>query len=118
VTFSWKKLKTELSNSDYLLPADDLSSQRGIIAAAEAILDRMANGERLREVSWDGLASKRRKAVATASNGKGGNGKDGSGGAKPSGNSLVLNPAPKPVLPGPTGNAVKIPVYNDATITF
>jgi hypothetical protein len=39
--FSWKALQTELSTSSYLLPDDDLSSQRGIIATAIAIADRM-----------------------------------------------------------------------------
>lgn len=123
-TFSWKKLRDELAVSEFLLPEDDLRSQRGIIAASIAIMERMANGERLREVSWDGLASKRRKAVVSLpeakgpvadmivamvatpatplpsnSKAKGQNGKDHKGG--PRGNSAILNPIPKPILPGP-----------------
>jgi hypothetical protein len=50
--FSWKALQSELSNSPYLMPEDDILSQRGIIATAQAILDRMTNSENLREVTW------------------------------------------------------------------
>jgi hypothetical protein len=109
VTFSWNKLRAEVAKSKYLLPEDDLTTQHGIITAVQAVMDRMANGERLREVSWEGLASKRRKAMATASNGKGSNGKNGSG---PAGNSLIVNPQPLPVSPGPA------PAYADYAIEF
>ena len=50
--FSWKNLQAELSASVYLSPEDDILSQRGIIATAMAIMDRMTNSEVLREVTW------------------------------------------------------------------
>ena len=50
--FSWKNLQAELSASVYLSPEDDILSQRGIIATAMAIADRMTNSEVLREVTW------------------------------------------------------------------
>ena len=50
--FSWKALQSELSNSPYLMPDDDIKTQRGLIATASAILERMANSVEMREVSW------------------------------------------------------------------
>jgi len=50
--FSWKALQAELSASPYLSPEDDILSQRGIIATAMAIMDKMTNSEVLREVTW------------------------------------------------------------------
>jgi hypothetical protein len=48
----WKALRAELATSEFFEKGDDLSTQRGIVATAIAILDRMSNSERLREVSW------------------------------------------------------------------
>ena len=50
--FSWKNLQAELSTSSYLDASDDLSTQRGLIAAAIPIADRMSNSEEMREVTW------------------------------------------------------------------
>ncbi len=46
----WKALRDELAASSYLDPADDLTTQRGIVATALAIVERMS--DELREVSW------------------------------------------------------------------
>lgn len=98
-TFSWKKLRDELAMSEYLSPEDDLRSQRGVVAAATAIMERMSNSERMREVTWQPVR------LATAATlviplpevkpkpkPKGKNG-----------NARVTNPTPVPVLPGPAG---------------
>jgi hypothetical protein len=50
--FSWKKLADTLAQSDYLDATDDLTTQRGVIAASVAILNRMLMSERLNDVSW------------------------------------------------------------------
>lgn len=47
---NWKALRDELAASSYLDPADDLTTQRGIVATALAIVERMS--DELREVSW------------------------------------------------------------------
>ena len=49
---NWGHLTRVLLASPWLEPSDDLSTPEGMVAASIAILDRMANGERLREVSW------------------------------------------------------------------
>jgi hypothetical protein len=51
MSFTWKALQAELSNSSYLLPEDDIKT-RGIIATAVAIMERMSNSEKMREVTW------------------------------------------------------------------
>lgn len=48
----WKALRDELARSEWLDASDDLTTQRGIVVAALAIVDRMSNSEALREVSW------------------------------------------------------------------
>jgi hypothetical protein len=53
--FSWKALQAELSTSSYLLPDDDITSQRGIIATAMAIADRMTCSEAMTVRRLDGL---------------------------------------------------------------
>ena len=42
----------ELLNSPYLEASDDVKTQRGIVATAMAIVDRMSNSEKMREVTW------------------------------------------------------------------
>ena len=42
----------ELLNSPYLEAGDDVKTQRGIVATAMAIVDRMSNSEKMREVTW------------------------------------------------------------------
>ena len=34
------------------MPDDDITSQRGLVATAIAIADRMSNSENMREVTW------------------------------------------------------------------
>ncbi len=48
----WRALQAQLAASPWLDASDDLSTQRGIVAASIAVLDRMSNGEGLRKVSW------------------------------------------------------------------
>jgi hypothetical protein len=50
--FSWKALRDQLAVSSYLMPDDDITSQRGLIATAIAIAERMSNSENTREVTW------------------------------------------------------------------
>src|SRR6516162_1006321 len=97
--FSWKNLQTELSRSPWLMPEDDITTQRGIVAASIAILDRMSNGERLREVTWTPVRrltppEPPRPAPTEAT---------GEPFAK------VPTPTPPPRTPRPGGAAVKIP---------
>lgn len=48
--FSWHALRDQLARSTYLDPSDDLSSQRGLVATAAAIAERMSDS--IRDVSW------------------------------------------------------------------
>jgi hypothetical protein len=50
--FSWKALRDQLAVSSYLMPDDDITSQRGLIATAIAIADRMTCSPEMREVTW------------------------------------------------------------------
>ncbi len=47
---NWSALRDELQASSYLDPEDDLTTQRGIVATALAIVERMSI--ETREVSW------------------------------------------------------------------
>src|SRR5215831_16051900 len=44
--FTWKALQSELATSPYLLPGDDISTQRGLVATSVAILQRMSDDTR------------------------------------------------------------------------
>jgi len=50
--WQFSELAAQLSQSAYLDPTDDLQTEAGIVATSIAILERISNGERLREVSW------------------------------------------------------------------
>ncbi len=47
---NWSALRDELAASAYLEPEDDLTTQRGIVATALAIVERMSI--ETREISW------------------------------------------------------------------
>lgn len=89
--FNWKNLRTNLAKSAYIQPADDLSTQRGIVAAAIAILDRMSNCERMREVTWKPLRLVAKETAAPAPKPSPKPGDDR--GLK------IVNPHPLPVMP-------------------
>lgn len=97
--FTWKGLRDELTASAWLDVSDDLTTQRGLIATAEAIVERMS--DETRHVSW------RPVRLATASV-KEGRGRDlpGSG----DGGAIVEKPSVAPRAPSPA------PAY--AEITF
>lgn len=101
--FNWQALQTQLRASPWLEPTDDTNSQRGLIATAQAIINRMSNSERMREVSWQParLAKGLPKAVASLPSGE-----------PPtlgSGATRVERPLPAPRGPLPGGVAVAVP---------
>lgn len=95
--FSWKALQRELQASAYLDPADDLSTQRGLVATAMAILDRMSGD--LGHVSWQPLRISEKKARM----------QDALAGETPDGRYAVAKPEPQPSSPRPGGAAVAVP---------
>lgn len=101
--FNWQALQTQLRASPWLEPTDDTNSQRGLIATAQAIIDRMSNSEQLRHVSWQParLATRLPKPVASLPAGE-----------PPtlgSGATRVERPLPAPRGPLPGGIAVAVP---------
>jgi hypothetical protein len=94
---NWKALRDELAASSYLDPEDDLTTQRGIVATALAIVERMS-GE-LREVSWRPVRLLEKTAAKPLS-------LDDRKGADKPGNAPVRS-TPMPRKPAPGGIAVQ-----------
>jgi len=96
---NWAALRNELQASTYLEPEDDLTTQRGIVATALAIVERMS--VETRDVSWRPyrLLQKVTETPLTL---------DGSQGADKPGNAPVPV-APTPRKPQPGGMAVDLP---------
>lgn len=101
--FNWQALQAQLRASPWLEPTDDTSSQRGLIATAQAIIDRMSNSEHMREVSWQParLANRLPRPVASLPSGE--------PPALGSGTTRVERPLPAPRGPLPGGAAVAVP---------
>lgn len=97
--FSWRGLQCELQASPYLDLADDLSTQRGLVAAAMAILDRMSGDTG--NVSWTPARMSTRRTAALASQAL-------HGPPVIDGGQLV-KAAPEPSQPRPGGAAVAVP---------
>lgn len=94
--FTWKSLQAELSVSPFLEAEDDLNTQRGLIATAAAIVDRMSNSENMRAVTWKPYRLIQKEAATLVLD------EPPVSEPKPgSGNALVENPVPLPPLPGP-----------------
>jgi hypothetical protein len=101
-TFSWRALRDQLAQSAYLMPEDDLATQRGIVTAAMAIAERMSDDSR--HVSWTPvriLAKRETRAKAVEASA-----------APPAmdGGALAPKPAPRPSAPCPGGTAVALPL--------
>lgn len=99
----WKALRAQLAVSDYLEPGDDLTTQRGIIATATAILDRMSFSDRMHHVTWKPV---RLQAPLQAPQKPVDEPKTASGG--PGG--LLVKTSPEPRLPPGGGIALRVPV--------
>lgn len=102
----WKALRAQLAVSDFLEPGDDLTTQRGIIATAIAITERMSFTDRMHHVSWQPVRLRSplqapEKAVETPKPAAGGPG------------GLLVKASPEPRLPQPGGAAVKVPANFD-----
>jgi len=111
--FSWKALQAQLRQSEYLLPTDDVSSQRGIIATSAAILERIAIAN-ARETggTWtpqhviERRIGRPARPVAPGA----------VCGAGPAGGALIVKKPPAPSQPRPGGSAVAIPNAGPAVI--
>lgn len=100
-SFSWSALREVCASSAFILPSDDLSTRRGIIAAAAAITDRMFDGERLREVSWRPARLRDKDAPALALDTIPAAPQPTPAPSDDDGGMKVLAPAPKPRKPPP-----------------
>lgn len=95
--FSWKALQMQLRASCYICPGDDTTTQRGLIATAAAIIERMSLD--VREVTWtpqrvlDQRARTAHVVIIGFDPGHETPAQDCDGGA------LVLNPVPPPNKP-------------------
>ena len=99
--FSWKALCDQLSTSRYLQPGDDLSSQRGLVATAAAIAERMSDDAR--HFPWVParlVAARARRVEPFSPQGLNGS---------THGGQLVTAPVPPPRAPRPGGAAVPLP---------
>jgi hypothetical protein len=100
-TFSWRALRDQLAQSVYLMPENDLATQRGIVATAMAIAERMSDDTR--HVSWMPvriLAKREARAKAY---------RPSSAPSAMDGGALV-KADPRPSQPRPGGTAVAVPV--------
>jgi len=99
--FSWRALQAELAASPYLLPDDDLSTQRGIVATAVAITQRMSDD--YRHLSWQPARLWARPAPEKPVDAPSApEAPEGPGGCK-------VAPAALPRVPRPGGAAVMVP---------
>ncbi len=95
--FSWNALRDQLATSSFLDSSDDLTTHCGIIAAAGAILARMTDGERMREVTWKPIRLTTPISGPPVSVSTGGDPDKG----------LPVKPSPQPALPRPGGMAAR-----------
>lgn len=109
-SFSWSALREVCASSAFILPSDDLSTRRGIIAAAAAITDRMFDGERLREVSWRPARLRDKDAPAPALDTIPAAAPQPAPAPSDDGGMKVLAPAPKPRKPSPSVRMPLAPV--------
>lgn len=103
--FSWKALQAELAASAYLEPTDDVSTQRGLVATAIAITERMLRygcNVPVRPVPLEAVAvdlEALEQAVTPAP----------SPSSDPPGEAAVQPPPPPKTPPGAPGVAVILP---------
>lgn len=97
----WKALRAQLAVSDFLEPGDDLTTQRGIIATAVAISERMFYSV---PGTWtpSRLRDKARQAPALAL--------DASEPTEGPAGGLKVQASPEPRLPPGGGIALRVPV--------
>lgn len=100
--FSWKALAATLAQSDYLQPGDDLSTQRGIVATAAAIAERMSYCDRMHHVTWKPVRLQEASQAPTVA-------LDASKSSPGPGGFKIAQPAPTPSLPPSDGAAEALP---------
>jgi hypothetical protein len=111
VPFSWRNLQVCLRTSPYVLASDDLTTQRGLVATAAAILERQAISlARATHVSWTPQAVIDRRVARQCPTSPRGVAQDAPPPAGPSGGSLIEKRPPAPSQPRPGGSAVRIPL--------
>lgn len=104
----WTELRQQLQASPFLLPTDDLSCQRGIVATSIAVLDRISNSAAMREVSWQPtrLVAKADAKLAAALDSPTKPQSGPSSSPRPN----VPSPVPPPRGPRPGGATVRVPI--------
>jgi hypothetical protein len=106
---NWGHLTRVLLASPFYLPSDDLSTPEALVATSIAILDRMANSERLRHVSWTPERTLQRRATNLPPQARS-LPKASPGLPKGDGGALVRL-EPRPHTPRPGGAAERLPKH-------
>ena len=108
--FTWKALQAQLAASPHLEATDDLSTQRGLLATSDAILQRMLrHGLNIPvvPVSHTAPPPAERPAPLVRSSVE-----------RPNAGALPVAPAPAPIAPRPSGAAVRLPRAPALEISF